>query len=141
VPDYSIPVPRYWRRIGEYYRLEASRCLKCGKVYYPPRARCSCGSTSLEKISLLDGNFILREFTVLHSVPVDFEKQKPIIHGIVENVNMNIRLITQISDVLDISKLHKDIPVEPIFRVVKRDGNIGIICYGTKFRPKSIEGV
>jgi len=28
---------RYWREIPQRYRLEASRCCKCGKTAYPPR--------------------------------------------------------------------------------------------------------
>ncbi|NPA69460.1 MAG: cobalt transporter ApaG [Crenarchaeota archaeon] len=136
MPAYSLPVPRYWRRIGSYYRLEASRCKRCGRTYYPPRLRCVCGSRDMEKIQLIGSKFTLLDYTVLHSVPEDFEKQKPIIIGIVEDSVNNVRILSQIVDVLDISDLEKCRDVEPVFRVVKRDGNVGIICYGTKFRPR-----
>ncbi|NPA23548.1 MAG: cobalt transporter ApaG [Crenarchaeota archaeon] len=138
MPAYTVPVPRYWRRIGTYYRLEASRCRNCGRVYYPPRMRCVCGCKDMEKIRLLGGKFQLIDFTVLHSVSEDFEKQKPIFVGIVEESSTNVRIITQIVDVADVSDLEKSREVEPVFRVVKRDGNVGIICYGTKFRPKIV---
>ncbi len=139
MPSYTVPVPRYWRRIGAYYRLEASRCKNCGKIYYPPRLRCTCGSRDMEKIQLVHNSFILRDYTIIHSVPEDFEKQKPIIAGIVEDTVSNVRLITQIVDVIDVSEMEKYREVEPVFRVVKRDGNVGIICYGTKFRPRIVE--
>ncbi len=140
MPDYATPVPKYWRRIGSYYRLEVSKCTKCGKAFYPPRIRCTCGSTEMIKLNLVDdGNFMLEDYTVLHLVPVDFEKQKPLIHGIINDVKHGLRLISQICDVLDVSKLRRGVDVEPVFRVVKRDGNIGIICYGTKFRPRESE--
>ncbi len=136
MPDYNVPVPRYWRNIPTYYRLTVSRCRSCGRVYYPPRARCVCGSRDIEQVSLLDAcrKFRLAEFTVLHSVSVDFEKQKPLIFGLVKCENPEVSLVSPITDVLNVGDLQSGIELEPVFRVVKRDGSYGIVCYGTKFR-------
>ena len=48
-----MPSPRYWREIPARYRLEASKCSGCGKVYYPARPVCpACRATESETVSL-----------------------------------------------------------------------------------------
>ncbi len=131
--DYRVQVPRYWRNIEHYYRLVGARCRRCGKTYYPPRARCTCGNASLEKVELL-GRGRLLSFTVLHQVPIDHERFKPLVIGLVE-VN-GVRILAQITDVHDVSNIKglEGATVEPVFRAVKRDDPYGIVCYGCKFR-------
>ncbi len=136
MPEYSVPVPRYWRSIPVYYRLVAARCRYCGKTYYPPRIRCVCGSRDLELVSLIEqcGEFKLVDYTVLHSVSVDFEKQKPLIFGLVRCEKLSLIIISALTDIVNVEDLAPGIEVEPVFRVIKRDGSYGIVCYGTKFR-------
>ena len=52
--------PRYFREIPQRYRLEAGRCRKCGKVYFPPRGYCGeCKSKEFETIKLSETGKIL----------------------------------------------------------------------------------
>jgi len=82
--------------------------------------------------------YTLEEFTVLNSVPVEFEKQKPLVFGLVKVKlhDMELKVLAQLTDIVDLSELSSGRQLEPVFRVVKRDGQIGLICYGTKFRLK-----
>ncbi len=95
----------------------------------------------MEKIDLVKvcQDFKLLDFTVLHSVSIDFEKQKPLVFGLVRCPELDIVVLTQLTDVLNVDELHPGAAMEPVFRVVKRDGQYGIVCYGTKFRISSGE--
>lgn len=136
--DQKISVPKYWRRIAQYYRLEAVKCRNCGKIYYPPRIRCICGSRSFEKIEL-PKNGRLIQYTILHQVGISFEKIKPIAIGLVEFDNINVKVIGQITDCLDYTRLTPGIEVEVVLRKIKHDDYYGLIVYGYKFRPVKIE--
>ena len=134
--EQKISVPKYWRRIPQYYRLEASKCVDCGRVYYPPRTMCRCGSRRLVKINLPTTGKLIH-FTILHQVGVDYEKVKPIVIGLVDLGETKI--LSQLTDCLDYSKLSSGIEVELVLRKVKVDNYYGIIIYGYKFRPVRIE--
>jgi len=132
--DQRLSIPRYWRRIPQYYRLEANQCIKCGRIHYPPRAVCDCGSREFRNKALPSTGRLIN-YTVLYSVPSDFEKSKPIVLGIVDLGGA--RIVGQIVDCTNPERLVEGAEVEVVFRVVKVDGNYGLINYGYKFRPKS----
>ncbi len=143
MPELGVLPPRYWRNVKYYYRLEAAKCRKCGRIYYPPRLRCNCGSTDLERIWLIEGlRFVLEKYTVLHSVPVDFEKIKPLGFGLVRvefQEGQMVRILAPLTDFISSEELERSIgaDLEPVFRVVMRDKTYGLICYGTKFRSRA----
>ena len=64
-----MPPARTWRTYPQTYRLEAARCKKCGKVFFPPRLVCS-----------------------------EFSGEAPFAVGIVQ-IDDGARLTTQIADV------------------------------------------
>ncbi|MFP3174460.1 MAG: Zn-ribbon domain-containing OB-fold protein [Vulcanisaeta sp.] len=130
--EQKLSIPRYWRRTPQYYRLEGVQCVKCGRVYYPPRAVCECGSREFKPYPLPSTGKLLN-FTVLYSVPAEFEKMKPLIIGIVDLGG--VRVIGQIVDCMNPEKLNPGMEVEVVFRMVKMDGTYGLINYGYKFRP------
>ncbi len=140
MPELGVLPPRYWRNVRYYYRLEGTRCKTCGRIYYPPRIRCVCGSSDMENISLLlSPKFVLECHTTLHSVPVEFEKFKPLGFGLVRAYlpdGQSIRIIAPLTDFLSRDE-YEDASgreLEPTFRVVMRDRTYGLVCYGTKFR-------
>ncbi len=130
--ELRIHPPRYWRRIPQYYRLEAVRCKKCGRIYYPPRGVCDCGSGEFEVYRLPDRGTLVN-YTVLYAVTSDFEKMKPLVIGIVDLGG--VKVVGQIVDCLDPSRLKPGDEVEVVFRIVKVDGAYGLVTYGYKFRP------
>ncbi len=96
--DQRLSIPRYWRRMPQYYRLEGVQCVKCGRIYYPPRAVCECGSREFRPYPLPSTGKLIN-FTVLYSVPVEFEKMKPLIIGVVDLGG--VRVVGQIVDCMD----------------------------------------
>ncbi|MCG2895496.1 MAG: Zn-ribbon domain-containing OB-fold protein, partial [Vulcanisaeta sp.] len=116
--EQRLSIPRYWRRIPQYYRLEGVQCVKCGRIYYPPRAVCECGSREFRPYQLPSMGKLLN-FTVLYSVPVEFEKMKPLIIGSVDLGG--VRGVGQIVDCMNPEKLTPGMDVEVVFRMVKMD--------------------
>ncbi len=128
-----MSVPRYWREIPQRYRLESSRCNKCGNIQIPPFAICSrCRSTDIQKeISPTTGKVIT--FTVVWTPPKEFSGQAPYVLAIVELDN-GARLTGQITD-CDHDTVKSGMKIEVIFRRINSDGAKGLIRYGYKFRP------
>ncbi|OYT26375.1 MAG: cobalt transporter ApaG [Thermoprotei archaeon ex4572_64] len=134
--EQKIQVPKYWRRIPQYYRLEATMCIKCGRVYYPPKRVCKCGSREFKLINL-SSNGKLVNYTILHQVPIDYEKQRPVIIGLID-LN-GVKILAQLTDILEPEKLRIGLEVEKTVRIIKHDGIHGVITYGYKFRTKIVE--
>jgi len=125
--------PRYWREIPQRYRLEAGKCKKCGKIFFPPRLICdACKSKEFEKIILKKEGKLLT-FTVIRVAPTEFTDQAPYAMGIVE-LNEGVKILTQIAD-CNFDKLEIGMPLRIEFRKISQEGEAGIICYGYKCVP------
>ncbi len=122
--------PRYFREIPQRYRLEAGRCKKCGKVYFPPRTHCGeCKSNEFETIKLSDSGKILT-YTVIRVGPPNFSQETPYAVGIVE-VNDGVKITMQIADI-DVNKVEIGQKVKIVFRRIQDEGKSGLHCYGYK---------
>lgn len=125
-----MSVPRYWREIPQRLRLEAGRCLKCGKIHYPPRLICdACQSREFETVTLSDHGTILT-YTVIHTPPSQFKDQAPYAIAIIETDN-GCKMTVQVAD-SDGSDLAIGKRVELQFRKLMEEGQKGILCYGHK---------
>jgi len=125
-----MPSPGYRREMPQRYRMEAAKCKKCGKVYFPPRLICAaCGSRDFEKEALPDKGTIVT-YTTIRVAPAQFDKQVPYNVAIID-VGGKVRLTAQVVDCrpgdLDIGK-----SVRIVFRKISTEGHTGIICYGYK---------
>ncbi len=125
-----MPSPRYHREMPQRYRLEAAKCKKCGKSFFPPRLVCAaCGSKGFDKTKLSETGTIV-SYTIIRVAPADFATQVPYAIAIVESDN-GVRLTTQVVDCkpedLEIGK-----KVKFVFRKLYTEGQTGIICYGYK---------
>ena len=128
-----MPSPRYTREIPSRYRLEAGRCKACGKVIYPARPVCpACRSTDSEMVKLSRKGKVITS-TVIHVPPDDFLMEAPYAMAIVETPE-GARLMTQIVDCEPASVL-PGMEVSLEFRLIRKEGNSGILCYGHKGVP------
>ncbi len=128
-----MPSPRYWREIPTRYRLEASRCTKCDKVIYPTRRLCPfCRGTSWEKLLLSQKGKVITS-TVVHVAPNDFMMEAPYAIAIVETPE-GARMMAQVVD-CDPSSVKPGLEVALEFRLIRKEGHEGILCYGHKGVP------
>ena len=129
-----MSVPSYWREMPQRYRLQAAKCNKCGKVYFPPRLVCAqCGSREFDSIDLKDEGTV-ETFTVIRVAPSQFAMQVPYALGIVR-MEDEVRLLTQITD-CEPEEIEIGMPVKIEFRKISEDGEAGIIHYGYKCVPR-----
>ena len=124
---------RYWREIPQRYRLEANRCEKCRRTFFPPRLICpECRGRDMVKTRLAQSGTVLT-YTIIRVPPSQFSDQAPYAVGIVE-LDDGVRVTGQIVD-CDFDGLRIGMPVRFEFRKMFDVGHSGIICYGYKFVP------
>ena len=130
-----MPSPRYHREIPNRYRLEAGRCGGCGKVSFPVRRLCpSCRGTEWETISLSRRGTVLTS-TVIHVAPDEFMMEAPYAMAIIETPE-GARMMTQVVD-CDPATVGPGIEVSLEFRLIRKEGHGGILCYGHKAVPSA----
>ena len=130
-----MPSPRYHREIPARYRLEAGRCAGCGTVSYPARKVCpSCRGGEFESIRLSPRGKVVTS-TVIHVPPDEFLNEAPYAMAIVETPE-GARFMTQVVD-CDPSTVGPGLEVALEFRLIRKEGQSGILCYGHKGVPVS----
>ena len=128
-----MPSPRYLRQLPALFRLEASRCRPCGKVSYPPRPLCpACRAEDPEPITLTPAGKVVTS-TVLHVAPDDFAMQTPYAMALIETPE-GARLMVQVVD-CDPADVGPGMEVSLEFRLIRKEGHGGILCYGHKAVP------
>ncbi|MDI6643893.1 MAG: Zn-ribbon domain-containing OB-fold protein [Methanobacteriaceae archaeon] len=126
---------RAWRHIPQRYNLIGSKCLQCGKVFFPKRILCpECRRKGkLEEINLSGKGKILT-YSVIETPTDEFKDIAPYVVAIVE-LEEGAKVTTQIVD-YDIEKIEIGKEVEMVFRKIREAGDDGVISYGFKFRIK-----
>ena len=128
-----MPSPRYWREIPNRYRLEAAKCTSCGKVVFPARRICpACRGEAFEKMNLTRKGKVITS-TVIHVPPDDFLMEAPYAMAIIETPE-GARLMAQVVD-CEPSSVLPGMEVDLEFRLIRKEGNSGILCYGHKGVP------
>ena len=128
-----MPSPRYWREIPERLRLEAGRCKKCGKVCFPTRQICpSCRSEEFESLRLTPKGTVITS-TIVRNGPDDFLMESPYVMAIIETPE-KARLMTQVVD-CELTDVGPGTEINLEFRLIRKEGHGGILCYGHKAVP------
>jgi uncharacterized OB-fold protein len=128
-----MPSPRYWREVPNRFRLEAARCEGCGKIAFPARKICpSCRGDQLDKLVLSRKGKVVTS-TVVHIAPLDFLMEAPYAVALVETPE-GARLMAQVVD-CEPSSVAPGMEVALEFRLIRKEGHHGILCYGHKAVP------
>jgi hypothetical protein len=128
-----MPSPRYWREIPNRFRLEAARCRGCGKLAFPPRRVCpSCRKQDWAPVKLSwEGKVVTS--TVVQVAPTEFQMEAPFAMAVIETPE-GARLMAQVVD-CDPQSVLPGMKVDLVFRLVRKEGRGGILCYGFKSVP------
>ena len=123
----------FWRKRNNYYRLELTKCKKCGKISYPARNRCPyCGSENVEHL-ISKGYGTLLNYTISYYRKESDEEALPRIIGLIK-LDEGPLIPAEIVDV-DVRRLRKGLRVEAVLRRLASDDPYGLIYYGLKFTP------
>jgi uncharacterized OB-fold protein len=115
------------------YRLEAAQCADCGKVFFPARLVCPCGSRKFKAYTLPSEGKVVSH-TVIRTAPRGFGDEAPYCMGIVE-LKDGTRILCQIAD-CEPERLKIGLPVSLEFRKIQEAGESGVIAYGYKAVPE-----
>ena len=124
---------RYWREIPQRYRLEAGKCKKCGKVFFPPRLICDACKHREFETTVLPNEGEIVSYTIIHTPPANFSDEAPYAIGVVK-LGGEAQVLTQIVD-CDFEDLKVGGKVRIEFRRIQEDGKSGVLCYGYKCVP------
>ncbi len=128
-----MPSPRYLRQLPALYRLEASRCGSCSKVSYPPRQICPACRAEDPEPTVLSREGKVVTSTVVNVGPDDFLMHAPYAVALVETPE-RARLMVQVVD-CDPTDVAAGMEVSLEFRLIRKEGHGGILCYGHKAVP------
>ncbi|MCI4398532.1 MAG: Zn-ribbon domain-containing OB-fold protein [Acidobacteria bacterium] len=120
------------RNTPQRYRMEAQKCAKCGKVFFPPRVVCACGSRKFKGYTLPKEGKVITH-TVIRTAPRGFGDEAPYCMGIVE-LSDGSRILCQIAD-CEPERLKIGLEVAIEFRKIQEAGESGVIAYGYKAVP------
>jgi uncharacterized OB-fold protein len=102
-------------------------------VSYPARRVCpKCGGTAIEPIRLTRRGRVVTS-TVIHVAPTEFQMEAPYAMAVVETPE-KARLMVQVVD-CDPATVTPGTDVTLEFRLIRREGESGILCYGHKAVP------
>ena len=96
--------------------IVATRCKKCGRTYFPPRADCLDDRQSTMEWVLLDGKSHLITFTKVFFAPPAFQPETPYLLGLAELSNGN-RVFAPLNPSIDEKRLKPGIELN--LRVAK----------------------
>jgi uncharacterized OB-fold protein len=129
----EFAVPFHWRRFGERYRFEGSKCGHCGEYFYPKRETCpKCrrhGKVSMVKFS---GKGKIYSFTVIRVPPEGFKIYAPYVVAIIE-LEEGTKILSQLTE-CDPEEVKIGMKVRACFRKIRSEHDTGLILYGFKFR-------
>jgi len=129
-----MKIPLSWRRIRHRYRLVATKCETCGRVFFPPRVMCTeCRRRGKLTEIELSGRGKIFSYSVVHVPPKEHELLAPYIIAIIQ-LEEGPRVLAQVVD-CEPDEVRIGMPVELAFRRITEESEGGLIHYGYKFRP------
>ncbi|PJF48608.1 MAG: Zn-ribbon domain-containing OB-fold protein [Chloroflexi bacterium] len=128
-----MEVARFWRTTGQRYRLIGEVCPNCGKRLFPPRDVCPVCAKEARAPFTFSGRGEVYSYSTVHVPPQGFEKFAPYTVALVRLAEGPL-VTAQLTDV-DEAEIYIGMPVEMVTRVLREDGERGMLVYGYKFRP------
>ena len=128
-----MEVARFWRTNKRRYQLVGEECPHCKGKIFPPRDICPTCDKEAKVPYVFSGKGEVFSFSTLHQAPAGFERYAPYTVALVK-LSEGPMVTAQLTDV-DANDVKIGMPVEMVTRVLREDGERGMLVYGYKFRP------
>lgn len=129
-----MQVSKHWRLKQQRYALVGEVCPHCHGKIFPPRDICpECGEDARTLYSF-SGRGEVYSFTTVNQAPAGHEENAPYTVALVQ-LEEGPMVSAQLTD-LDDTPVQIGMPVEMVTRKLRSDGDLGMLVYGYKFRPK-----
>ena len=128
-----MEVARYWRTTKQRYEMVGEVCPNCNSKIFPPRDVCPNCQHEAKTPFQFSGRGEVFSHSSIHNAPEGFEKYTPYTVALVRLAEGPL-ITAQLTDV-DEQDVYVGMPVEMVTRVLREDGERGMLVYGFKFRP------
>ncbi len=128
-----MEVARYWRTTKQRYELVGEVCPNCSTKIFPPRDVCPNCQRLAKTPHAFSGRGEVYSYSTIHNAPEGFEKYAPYTVALVR-LSEGPLITAQLTDV-DEQDVYVGMPVEMVTRVLREDGERGMLVYGYKFKP------
>ncbi len=129
----TTQAPRFWRSIPQRYNLSGTHCTCCNEYFFPPRNLCpNCRRGAHLEEYTFKGTGTIVTYTTIYNATEDFERLTPYNLAIIQ-LDEGPKITGQI--VSSSAGVKIGMRVRPVFRILGKEGEKGIIYYGTKFAP------
>jgi uncharacterized OB-fold protein len=115
------------------YCLRGEVCECCGERLFPPRDICPACHQPAEEPFAFSGEGTVYSFSTVYEPPRGYERFAPYTVALVR-LKEGPLVTAQLTDI-DIADVRIGLPVEMVTRVLREEGDDGMIIYGYKFRP------
>jgi len=124
--------PVNWRIQPQRYRLMGEICA-CGEKIFPPKDICPNCHAETQTPYCFSGKGQIYSFTKVFETSPDYQDNLPYFVALIKLEEGGL-IASQLTD-LGNEEPQIGMPVEMTTRILKRDGESGMIVYGYKFRP------
>ena len=128
-----MEVARYWRTTRQRYQLVGEVCPNCNGKIFPPRDVCPTCEKEAKTPFAFSGVGEVYSYSTVYQAAAGYEKATPYTVAMIRLAEGPL-VSAQLTDIDD-----KDVaigmPVEMVTRVLREDGDRGMLVYGYKFRP------
>lgn len=129
----TTQAPRFWRSIPQRYNLLGTHCNSCNEYFFPPRNLCpNCRRGAHLESHAFKGTGTIITYTTIYNATDDFERLTPYNLAIIQ-LDEGPKITGQI--VSSQQEVKIGMRVRAVFRILGKEGERGIIYYGTKFAP------
>jgi uncharacterized protein len=123
----------HWRVRAQRLQLRGEICPSCGQPLFPPRDVCPACHQPAKEPAGFCGRGTVYSFSTVFEPPRGYEQYAPYTVALVR-LEEGPLVTAQLTDV-EPRDVRIGLPVEMVTRVLREEGEDGMIIYGYKFRP------
>jgi uncharacterized OB-fold protein len=128
-----MEVARYWRTTRQRYQLVGEVCPNCSVKIFPPRDVCPTCEKEAKTPFAFSGVGEVYSYSTVYQAAAGYEKATPYTVAMIRLAEGPL-VSAQLTDIDD-KDVSIGMPVEMVTRVLREDGDRGMLVYGYKFRP------
>lgn len=128
-----MEVARYWRTTRQRYQLVGEVCPNCNGKIFPPRDVCPTCEKEAKTPFAFSGVGEIYSYSTVYQAAAGYEKATPYTVAMIRLAEGPL-VSAQLTDIDD-KDVSIGMPVEMVTRVLREDGDRGMLVYGYKFRP------
>ena len=129
-----MQIARHWRTRQQRYALVGEVCERCESRIFPPRDICPECEAPAKTPYTFSGLGEVYSYSTVHDAPEGYQDNIPYTVALVK-LDEGPLVTAQLADV-ELQEISIGMPVEMVTRKLREEGELGMIIYGYKFRPR-----